>query len=482
MATSVRSQVQELEIHSLAAGGDGVGRLDSLAVFVPRSAPGDVVRAAVRVQGRFARGTIQAVLHAAPERVDAPCVHFVRDDCGGCQWQHLRIDAQRDAKAQLVVDAFARIARQIIATPSVHGDERTLTYRRTISLTVRGSGAQRVGGYHSQRDPDVIVPIERCLIAEPELQAAWDVIRRNMARLPVTRMDASVAGGKHAGGASGGQCAARVARDKSHIVSRRVKRAASQTIERGHVRDDLRVSVRVLHSGDVALVVQGGVRWHGDDIALLAERVPACSAIWWQPGGRDLRLVWNRDAEGDADALQVAASFVQVNRTVAAALHAHVLALVVANKPRTVVDAYAGTGRLSIALARAGVTVTAIEHDTQAVAWTATQLPMGARAMEGRVESLIGDVLPADVVVLNPPRSGLDEAVTAALSLFESSDAISPHRAAAQLLVYVSCDPATLARDVARLSGWRVDSVTCFDMFPQTSHVETVCVLRPEAK
>ncbi len=494
VASSVRATVQELEINSLAAGGDGVGRVDGLAVFVPRSAPGDVISASVRVQGRFARGTVLSVLHAAPERVEAPCVHFVRDDCGGCQWQHLHIDAQRAAKAQLVVDAFARIAKQHIAVPPVHGDERTLAYRRTISLTVRGSGAQRVGGFHSQRDPDVIVPIERCLIAESELQAAWDVIRRNVARLPVTRVDAGGPGGKRVGNGSGAPRATSGARDKSHIVSRRIRRAASQPVVRGTVRDDLRVSLRALDSGDVALVVQGGVRWHGDDIALLAERVPACSAVWWQPGGRDVRLVWDRDANADVidsassssrdDALQLAASFVQVNRTVAAALHAHVLQQVMSAAPRTAVDAYAGTGRLSVALAKAGVSVTSIEHDAQAVAFTALQLPAGSRAMAGRVEQLLSDALPADVVVLNPPRSGVDEAVTHALSRSaESADATTAaNDASPELLIYVSCDPATLARDVARLSGWRVDSVTCFDMFPQTSHVETVCVLRPEAK
>jgi 23S rRNA (uracil1939-C5)-methyltransferase len=91
------------------------------------------------------------------------------------------------------------------------------------------------------------------------------------------------------------------------------------------------------------------------------------------------------------------------------------------------------------------------------------------------VEDHLAQALPADVVVLNPPRGGVERAVTDVLS----AAVTAPNRP--RLLVYVSCDPATLARDVSRLVGWRVEHVHCFDMFPQTAHVETVCVLRPEA-
>jgi len=166
---------------------------------------------------------------------------------------------------------------------------------------------------------------------------------------------------------------------------------------------------------------------------------------------------------------------------VAQALHAHVLKLVLSAQPRTAIDAYAGTGRLAIALAGAGVAVTSIESDARAAAYTASQLPEGSRALAGRVEELLHEALPADVIVLNPPRAGVDEAVTTALSAFGKVASAATATSAPQRIVYVSCDPATLARDVARLTGWRIESVSCFDMFPQTSHVETVCVLRPEA-
>ena len=477
----------DLEVISLAAGGDGVARLHGLAVFIPRTAPGDTVRALLRNHGRFARGTLQLVLVASEDRVDALCAHFTRDNCGGCQWQHLSLPAQRSAKAQLVSDAFERIAHRSIAMPEVIGDDAVFGYRRTISLTVRGNGAKRVGGFHAVHDPDLIVPITQCLIAHTDVQEAWGILRRNLARLPVVRATETVT-------RPGDR------RHRRNASVRRVDgREASSDVVRGAARDDLRLSVRRLDSGDIALVVQGGVRWHGDDVAALASRVPTCSAVWWEPAGRDLRLVWDRDAGGaeqatseaqhdekrDAqrdehaeahrdDALAIATSFVQVNESVADLLHAHVKSVVLRESPASVVDAYAGTGRLAIALAAQGVSVTAIEFDERAVAFAAARLPQRSRALAGTVESLISDVLPADVVVLNPPRSGVASAVTEALS------AQLRGNEAPRLLVYVSCDPATLARDVARLEGWRVESVTCFDMFPQTAHVETVCLLRPE--
>lgn len=474
-ASRIAPITADLEVVSLAAGGDGVARLDGLAVFIPRTAPGDTVHAVVRNHGRFARGRLQSVRIASADRVEAPCVHFTRDDCGGCQWQHLSRHAQRLAKSKLVSDAFERIAHRSIAMPDVIGDDAVFGYRRTISLTVRGNGAKRVGGFHAVHDPDVIVPITQCLIAHADVQGAWDILRRNLARLPLVRATDAVS-------RSGDR------RDRRGAAARRGDaREASGDVLRGTARDDLRLSVRRLDSGDIALVVQGGIRWHGDDVAALASRVPHCSAVWWEPAGRAMRLVWDRDAgaveegtrddsrdEDRDDALAIAASFVQVNQSVADLLHAHVESVVLRESPGTAVDAYAGTGRLSLALAARGVRVTAIEFDGRAVAFTAARLPAPSRALAGTVESLISDALPADVVVLNPPRAGVDAAVTEVLSAqLRAADAPS-------LLVYVSCDPATLARDVARLTGWRVETVTCFDMFPQTAHVETVCLLRPE--
>jgi 23S rRNA (uracil1939-C5)-methyltransferase len=117
--------------------------------------------------------------------------------------------------------------------------------------------------------------------------------------------------------------------------------------------------------------------------------------------------------------------------------------------------------------ARAGARVTGIELDAQAVAAAVAAAPQGAEFLEGPVEALLAGALPADLVVLNPPRAGVDEAVTGALV-----------EQPAARIVYISCNPATLARDLRRLSpAYRLAGVRCFDLFPQTAHVETVAVL-----
>jgi 23S rRNA (uracil1939-C5)-methyltransferase len=138
-----------------------------------------------------------------------------------------------------------------------------------------------------------------------------------------------------------------------------------------------------------------------------------------------------------------------------------------------VIDAYAGSGSTAVPLAKQGIRVTAIEVDRDAVAACSAQLPTGSKAIAGRVEDVLPRALPSDVVILNPPRSGLNERVPA-----ELERAPRPPRA----IVYVSCDPATLARDLARMPRYRVASVHAFDMFPQTAHVETVCELVPDSE
>ena len=142
------------------------------------------------------------------------------------------------------------------------------------------------------------------------------------------------------------------------------------------------------------------------------------------------------------------------------------------HRPETAVDAYAGTGETAAALAALGIRVTAIEVDRDAAALCATRLPAGSRSLVGRVENMLMRALPADVVIVNPPRAGLHERVTRALAGGERRP---------RAIVYVSCDPATLARDIARLPDYVIAGIQPFDMFPQTAHVETVCELVPLA-
>jgi 23S rRNA (uracil1939-C5)-methyltransferase len=224
------------------------------------------------------------------------------------------------------------------------------------------------------------------------------------------------------------------------------------------------VAVR-LTEGGASVVVEGGRAWPSAD--RFFAQAASVAELWWRPEEGRLRRLAARDEVRSAGA-----SFVQVNARVAAALREHVLDRVRAHAPARVIDAYAGMGDTAVPLARDGRTVVAIELDGEAVDSFRHRLPSPSAAIAGRVEDHLPAALPADVVLLNPPRAGVDARVTAAL---EAS--ATPPRA----ILYVSCDPATLARDVARMPRYRVASLRAYDMFPQTAHVETVCELVPEA-
>lgn len=409
------TELVTLDITSIAAGGDGVARHEGLVVFVPRTAPGDRVQARLRVKGRFARGSVHHLEQPGPGRTVPACAHYDGDRCGGCQLQHLTLDAQRAAKALIVRDAFLRIGKREVALPEVRGAGDGFRYRRKLTLALRRAANGWRAGLHRAGTADDVFALDDCLITDARVVAGFRaVLAQGGALLP----DASA----------------------------------------------LRASLRRA-GDDLLLVVEGGDRWPAAQA--FADAVRAVAATWWVDEQGSRRLVRDRRAERDPGA-----SFVQVNAEVAAALGAHVESLIAAHAPATVVDGYAGSGDLAVALALRGTTVTAIELDGDASAWCSARLAAPSRALAARVEDVIASVLPADVVVLNPPRAGVAPAVTDALS----ACAPSP-----RAIVIVSCDPATLARDVARLPGWRVASLVCFDMFPQTAHVETVCELVPEA-
>jgi 23S rRNA (uracil1939-C5)-methyltransferase len=392
-----------------------------MAVFIPRTAPGDLVDAAMEQRGRFARGTLVSVIESSSSRVVPVCEHYTRDRCGGCQLQHMTYEAQLRAKSTIVRDAMERIGKRDVTAVSVVPSPAPWGYRTKLTLALRWAGNRWVAGLHRYDDPDFVFQLERCPITDDRVVTIWRDIFAASSRLPRARR--------------------------------------------------LRGAVRLTGDG-ASFVLEGGTQWPG--ARELAERVPALTTIWWEAQGGRRRLVVDRrttaDAESTGGAQSPDASFVQVNTAAARLLHSHVIALTMSHAPATVVDAYAGAGATAIALAERGARVTAIELDVAAARWVAAHLPTGSRSLVARVEDALGDALPADVVILNPPRAGVDERVTTTLQQGRVPKAI----------VYVSCNPATLARDVLRMPGYRVASLTSFDMFPQTAHVETVCELVPE--
>lgn len=422
------SSVERLTIESIAAGGSGVGRLaDGRVAFVPRTAPGDVVDARIIEQKRrYVRAEYVRLIDAAPARRDAPCPHYAR--CGGCTIEHLSYEAQLLAKQQIVRDALQRIGGIDIDVPPVIASPTERRYRNRVSFSLRRLGAGRViAGFHDRLRADRLVDIDsRCLLPEQAVADGWDALR-----------------------ASWGP-------DASRLPS----------------GERLRLTLRATRDGALTLLVEGGYSpGHADE---LLATVPGLSAVWHRTDAQSVPvpvlLAGVEYVEESWAGEQVrlgGAMFLQVNRGTAHLLEAHVLDRVAPAPGLLVLDAYCGVGLHLRRCARAGARVTGIELDAQAVAEAERALAdtaSAARVIEARVEDVLAEHLPADVVIVNPPRAGLDAMASAALA----------ERPPARL-IYISCDPATLARDVQRIApGMRLRAVQCFDMFPQTTHVETV--------
>lgn len=406
--------VVRLEVRSMAAGGDGVGRTEGMVVFVPRTAPGDVATVRLARSKRFARGELLSLEVPSPDRVTPSCPHYTVDRCGGCQLQHVSYDGQLRAKGMIIADALRRIGRRDVAEVAVEPSDAQWRYRRKLTLHLRRIGPVWIAGLHPYDDPIGVFDLVDCPITDERVVAIWGELRHVFDLLPQ--------------------------------------------------EPALRVAVRLLEAG-AAVVVEGGRAWPTADRFFAA--VSSIADLWWKPDHGRMRRLAARTAES-----QGGASFVQVNARVAARLQAHVLERARSYAPKRVIDAYAGAGGTAVPLSASGAQVLAIELDAEAVARFEDRLPAPSRAIVGRVEDHLEEALPADVVLLNPPRGGVDARVTSALQGLRH-----PPRS----ILYVSCDPATLARDLARMPRYRIVAVRAYDMFPQTAHVETVCELVPEA-
>jgi 23S rRNA (uracil1939-C5)-methyltransferase len=422
----------DVRVRAIASGGAGVADLpDGRVLFVQRTAPGDLARVqVVREKARWAQGRLVELLEPGEGRRSAPCPYY--ELCGGCTLEHLRYRDQLFWKARIVGDALERIGGvRLTEPPRVEPSPSEIRYRSRASFHLRRLGGGRiVAGFHELDHPGRIVDMGgSCLLLEESLARVWDRLRfawgRGAERLPA---------------GEGG----------------------------------LRLTLRSVEGGTV-LVVEGG-RGRGKPEELIAG-TKGLLAIWHRPH-RDqpaLLLAGERETEETwlGERFRVGASaFMQVNRGAGEQLHQAALAEIGFPRGLSILDAYAGVGALGRRLAEQGARVTAIEHDPEAAAAARRSAHEGFTVLEGRVEARVDEALPVDLALLNPPRGGVEASVLARLS-----------GSGVERIVYVSCDPATLARDVARLRGYQVVRVRCFDLFPQTTHVETLLVLeRREGK
>lgn len=421
----------EIVVEGIATGGEGVGReADGRVVFVPRTAPGDRVRVRLEtVRARWARGRVTVLLEPGPGRRTAPCPAF--DRCGGCALQHVAAAAQREARRSVVRETLRRIGGIEMDVPPLVAGTEELGYRNRLRFTLRRDVVGVRAGFREVGRPDAIADLDDCPLAEAPIRRAWRALR-----------------------ASWGD--------------------GAQALPAG---EELELILRASAAGAVALHARGGTPEAPGSPASLAMSVPGLVSYTWDDaaGGRHV-LAGEDELEDVWQGVRFRLGpevFLQANREVSARIDAFLDERVGDPRGRKVADLYAGVGARAIRWAAAGAAVTAVEADPAACdagRRAATEAGAEVRFVEGRVEDHPSIARGSDVVVVNPPRTGLASSVAAGLVREGTSSR----------LLYVSCDPATLARDLARLAPrWGPVALLAFDAFPQTGHVETVVDLAP---
>jgi tRNA/tmRNA/rRNA uracil-C5-methylase (TrmA/RlmC/RlmD family) len=417
--------ILELAVGEAVHGGWCVSRVDSTGwvVFVRHALPGELVRALVtQSTSRFARADAVEVLRASPDRVEPPCPYAVPGGCGGCDWQHASLAAQRQLKAAVIRQQLSRLAGLDleVGVEALSGDEAGLGWRTVVSFAV---GRRGMAGLRRHRSHDV-VEIDRCLIAHSLVTGV------------------GVTGKRWPPGASVEVCIAPATGERGVLVSGARPASAASWPE--------------VEAESLQLAGRNGARTPFRGRGYLIQHA----------AGRDWRVSLG--------------GFWQVHPGAADALASAVLAALDPQPGEHALDLYCGAGLFAGALAQAvgpDGGVIAVEHDAAAVRDARHNLRdwPWARVHRGDVAAVLSRTAVADasIAVLDPPRTGATRPVIDALCGLGAGGG-GPRR-----LAYVSCDPATLARDLRLLidGGWQLTEIRGYDAFPMTHHVECLATL-----
>jgi 23S rRNA (uracil1939-C5)-methyltransferase len=405
----------QISLTTQTYGGQTIGRYNGKAVFVPFALPGEIVRVRILEERKnFIRAELVEVVRASPDRITPKCPHFTA--CGGCHYQHLSYPVQLATKTAILRDQLTRIGKienppvkDIIASPN------PWNYRNNIQFHLDENA--KLGFISALADPARpdstlnVLPINECHLPEAALNTLWPTLEFE----PGTPL----------------QRVALRAGDELMLI------LESDSLETPEM--ELESDISVVH-----LVEEDAVVLAGDDYIVM------------EVLGKPFKVS--------------AASFFQVNTAMAAKMVEHLLAVLPISNTSTLLDVYCGVGLFSAFLAPKVKKVIGIELAPSACEDFAANLD--AFEQVDLYEALAEEVLPelkeyADIVLLDPPRAGLDRAVIEALIQ------LNP-----ETIAYISCDPSTLARDAARLiaGGYRLKQVTPFDLFPQTYHIESISI------
>jgi 23S rRNA (uracil1939-C5)-methyltransferase len=455
MAAPVRKDdVVELDVDSLAYGGNGVARLDGFVVFVRRGLPGDRVRARVtKVKRGFAEALAEEVVTPSALRVEAPCAHYPA--CGGCRFQDLAYEAQAAAKEDQVRDALRRIGA--IAEPPLDPilpAESQFHYRNKLEYSFTRTPSGPALGFHKAGRWDEVLEIEKCWLTTDLGNAIRNAVRDWAREEGLEAYDQAEGTGY-----------------LRHLVYREGRNTG-----------------QVL----VMLVTAAGEKFERDYLVEVLRRFPEVRSIHWAVNDTPSEvtnlpstLLWGEDAIEEellGQRYRVRPNaFLQTNTQMAERLYELAISYAGLTGSETVYDLYCGTGTIGLAMAPHALSVWGVDISEESIACALENLELNSIGNAAFFAGNVGQVLEElheragdpDVVVVDPPRAGL-----AGKALRRTGEL------GASRLVYVSCNPTTLASDVKVLRseyGYELKRVRPVDMFPHTPHVETVSLLERPA-
>lgn len=440
------SRILRLVVETLGHRGVGIGRHQGKVVMVPLSAPGDELEVEIIESHRsYDEGRILRLLNPSPWRREPPCKYF--GSCGGCQLQHLEISYQRREKEKIfseMMESGSRVAREKIG--GILFGEEEFGYRCRLDLRVVWDRGPRVG--FSRRGSEELIPLESCMVARKKINDVLEPLGgflREFFPWRVSRVEIACD-------------------DSSWGFTLFLARRGRETPPRERKFPEAARELEGLRS-----ICMG--RTEGGRVETLWAREGGPLGVWMTvnlPGHGEMALeVWP-------------GVFSQVNPEVNQILVNIILSWAHKLEARSILDLYAGMGNLSIPLSTIASRVMAVEVDPRAVEnGLENSRRIGAENIvwiRNSAAKAISDLVSKgerfDLVVLDPPRAGAKE-IMGAIPLLDPKG-----------VIYVSCDPATLARDMAivqRESPFRVQGIVPLDMFPQTYHIESASLLlRPE--
>jgi 23S rRNA (uracil1939-C5)-methyltransferase len=442
-------QELELRIDSLAYGGNGVARLNGFVVFVRRGLPGDTVRARVtKVKRSHAEAIAVEVLEPGAERVEAPCAHYPA--CGGCRFQDLAYERQLEAKAGQVADALARIGgfTDLPLEPAVPA-ESIFHYRNKLEYSFTETPAGVGLGLHRAGRWDEVLDIEKCWLTTDVGNAIRNAVREWARAEGLSVYD--------------------------------------QATHEGYLRHLIVREGRNTAQALVVLVTAPG-RLDGEErFVETLQRLPEVRSIYHAVNDRPAevtnvpgKLLWGEDAiEEKILGLRFRVrpnAFFQTNTAMAEVLYSLALEYAGLTGEETVFDLYCGTGTIGLSMAREALTVWGVEVSEESVACAIENAELNGITNTAFFAGEVGDSIEElheragkpDVVVVDPPRAGLSAKALRRIARLE------PAR-----IVYVSCNPTTLAGNAKELvgeHGYRLERARPVDMFPHTPHIETVAL------